>query len=226
LCLALRHRIPKEFGFALSKNPKNKIGASSVIRPIFISTIAFFVAALIAGCSTPLKEINAGRAKLLPDTVSVVGSTRGDFIVEFDGFGRFHGEIYISDCKNGNGDIRFIGVQNGSFVSNLLRNGSTPTDRLFDEVCSYIVRVAAENERDEKRKRTNLAPEQRAQERRGSSESDNSSLLRLMIQQQMMQDASSAADTRNRELIDATKPQPSQTNCTRDGWGNVRCTTR
>jgi hypothetical protein len=60
----------------------------------------------------------------------------------------------------------------------------------------------------------------------GSSDSDSSSLLRLMIQQQILQDANSAADTRNRELIDAIKPSPSQTDCTRDGWDNVKCTTR
>jgi hypothetical protein len=198
-----------------------------VIRPIFIFSIAFFVAALMAGCSsTPQKEINAGRAKLLPGTVSVIGSTTGNFIVDFNEFGRFKGEVSVSECKKGSGDIRFIGVQNGSYVSNLLRNGSTLTDKLFDEVCSHIMPVATKNERDENRKRANMTPEQRAQERRGSSDSDNSSLLRLMIQQQMMQDSNSAADTRNRELIDAIKPQPSQTNCTRDGWGNVRCNTR
>lgn len=56
--------------------------------------------------------------------------------------------------------------------------------------------------------------------------SSTSSLLPLLIQQQMLQDSNSAAEVRNQQLIDALKLKPSQTDCTRDGWGNVRCTTR
>lgn len=65
---------------------------------------------------------------------------------------------------------------------------------------------------------------QASQSSTGSSSS--SMLLPLLMQQQLMQGAVDAADQRNRELIDAMKPRASQTDCTRDGWGNVRCTTR
>lgn len=70
----------------------------------------------------------------------------------------------------------------------------------------------------------NLQEQQR--QANNSNSSSSSSLLPLLLQQQMLKDSSSAADTRNQQLIDALKTKPSQTDCTRDGWGNVRCTTR
>ena len=184
------------------------------------SLLAFV--ALLAGCSTPEKEINEGRAKLLPQTVNVIGSMRGDFIVEFNNFGRFQGEVYVSGCQKGTGTIRFIGVQNGSYVTNLIRSGSTPADKLFDEVCSLIMPIAARNELEENRARANMTPEQRAQERAVLLQ-----LIQMQQQQNALESIQNSSDRRNKELIDAIKNRPPvTTNCAKDGYGNVRCTTR
>jgi hypothetical protein len=70
-----------------------------------------------------------------------------------------------------------------------------------------------------------LAPRATSDAGNGNS-SGSSSLLPFLMQQQLLRESNDAAAQRNRELIDAVTPRPTQTDCTRDGWGNVRCTTR
>jgi hypothetical protein len=53
--------------------------------------------------------------------------------------------------------------------------------------------------------------------------------LRLLMQSQQIQRNQDASDERNNKLIDAIKDsgrRPTQTDCVRDGYGNVKCVTK
>lgn len=172
---------------------------------------------LVACASTPIEEINNGKATLVEGSVSVNNYFVGEFLIDFKDYGRKRGEIMISDCAKGNGTIK-VDASEGRYIPNLIKSGNTKADKLFAEACQKILPLSAKYESERNKANANKSSSERQQDR------ENIRLLMQMQQSQQMQDN---ADARNKQLIDAIKDtKPVTTNCTKDGYGNVSCVTK
>lgn len=110
----------------------------------------------------------------------------------------------------------------------------TERKRILKELYTVAQKVVDDEERAEEAKAaaTRLAAERAAIAQSAAARQDaersanNSALIQMLIMQQRQQNADDAADRRNQQLIESLQPRPTTTECTRDGWGTLRCKTR
>lgn len=184
-----------------------------------LTTAAIAALALIACATSPSNDINSGKAKLLTETVYVRSSFVGEFLIELSDQDRRNGEILIGDCEKGRGTLKLT-APSAIYIPNLIASGRSNADQLFAAACQRILVLSGQYEKARAQAEASKTPQEREQDRER---------LRMLIQSQQIQRAQDAADERNNKLIDAIKDsgrRPVQTDCTRDGYGNVKCVTK
>jgi hypothetical protein len=108
--------------------------------------------AVLHGCATnPRDEIAAGRARLIPDSVSIEPwglNYKVKGVVELKG-ARVGVQTWATDCQKGKGSLKstdFVSSawSGGSWIgfNQLTATGTTEPDKLFHDICAAGLRLA------------------------------------------------------------------------------------
>ncbi len=109
-------------------------------------TTAIAALALIACATSPVNDINSGKARLLTETVSVRSSFVGEFLIEISGQDRRGGEILIRDCEKGQGTLKLT-APSATYIPNLIASGRSSADQLFTSACQRILVLSGQYEK-------------------------------------------------------------------------------
>ena len=186
-----------------------------------VRSILVNIAFTLAGCAiSPKASLEAGEAKLMAGTVTVdVISIKG--IVEVKGK-RTGVQTYISDCRNGHGNLRVDAIPYAEYVPNVVASQTSPADRVFSELCQQGLPIAVRDEAERARRFAAMTPEEREAQRRALRE------LFLMQQSQQSEAARNASRERAAESIGSAIRDSSKTTttCTASTPWYVKCETK